>query len=245
MRILISLLCLLFTLHLAATPTEINVRVLAKDAKFIGTSMEGALVTITDVDANKVLASGTTEGATGNTKVIMKTPKARHDHLSDAESAVFKATLEVTHPMRVRVSAKGPMNLGDRAMEVSTEMWLIPGKHLNQNDAILLELPGFYIQSELEDKPAAQSQVKVVSEVRMMCGCPIEPDGLWDANHYEITAYLLKNGKELARKPMKFVETSKFEASFKISGAGNYEIVTFAYDPTKANTGVDRILFSL
>lgn len=245
MKRIFSPLLLLLTLQLAAEPTELQVRVLAKDAKFIGTSMDGALVTITNLETNQILAEGKTEGATGNTGVIMKTAKDRHTQLSDAESAVFRTSLDIQQPTRVRISAKAPMNLGDRAMEVSSDLWLIPGKHLNKNDAILLELSGFYIKSELKSPLKANSTLKVVSEVRMMCGCPIEPEGLWDANNYEITAYLIKNGKEVARKSMNFVKTSLFEASFEISGKGRYEIVTFAYDPAKANTGVDRILFDL
>ena len=86
--------------------------------------------------------------------------------------------------------------------------------------------------------------IAVTSEIRMMCGCPIEPDGLWDANRYEIVAYLLKNGEEVARKTMDFVKTSEFSTEFKLSDKGNYQIVTFAYDPHNSNTGVDTLSFT-
>ncbi|MBT5659166.1 MAG: hypothetical protein HOJ02_03315, partial [Rhodospirillaceae bacterium] len=51
----------------SAEPTRLTVRVMAKDAKFIGTSIGGARITIRDVDTGELLAQGVTEGSTGNT----------------------------------------------------------------------------------------------------------------------------------------------------------------------------------
>lgn len=243
LRSLLIIVLSAFSLLLSADPTHVTVRVLAKDAKFIGTSMEGAAITIENAANQELLAKGLTQGATGDTKTIMKTPKQRGDQLSSEDSAAFNTTLELTEPTKVKISATGPMNLGDNAVTVSAEYWLIPGKHMNHKDAILLEMPGFYMVSEL--KPgSAENQVTVSSELRMMCGCPIEPDGLWDANQYEIEAYLLKDGKEIARKAMKFVETSQFSATFDLSGAGSYQVITHAYDRETSNTGYDAISFN-
>jgi hypothetical protein len=236
---------LAFAQLLRAEPTQIDVRVLAKDAKFIGSSMEGAAITVTDLTTQQIIASGKTQGATGDTTLIMKTPRTRNGQLSNETSAVFSATLDIEQPTRVRITARGPLNLEDGAMQVSTDLWLIPGKHLNKGDGILLELPGFYIKSGLKQPPTADLPLVVTSEIRMMCGCPIEPNGLWNANDYEITAILQKNGEEIARKSMKFVETSVFEASFALTGPGDYQLITFAYDPYHANTGVDQISFKI
>ncbi len=232
-----------FSLLLSAESTQLTVRVLAKDAKFIGTSMEGAEITIENVATGKLLAKGLTQGATGDTQTIMKTPKKRGDQLSSDDSAAFTTELKLTEPTKVKISATGPMNLGDNAITVSAEYWLIPGKHLSHKDAIMLEMPGFYMVSELETDNA-NNQVTVSSELRMMCGCPIEPDGLWDANQYEIEAYLIKDGKEMARKVMKFVETSQFSATFELSGPGAYKVITHAYDRETSNTGFDAISFN-
>src|SRR3546814_17087602 len=61
----------IFASHpVAAEPTEIMVRALAADAKFIGTSMGGMRVTIRDVRSGDTLASGTTDGPTGHTAAI-------------------------------------------------------------------------------------------------------------------------------------------------------------------------------
>ena len=45
-----------------AVPTEITVHVKTKDAKFLGTSMGGALVTIKDAQTGELLAKGVTSG---------------------------------------------------------------------------------------------------------------------------------------------------------------------------------------
>jgi hypothetical protein len=240
--IVISVLLMSIT-QLQAEPTKVKVTVLAKDAKFIGSSMDGAQITILNSDTAEVLAQGLTEGATGDTKTIMQTPHSRHQVLSSDNSASYQTTLNITKPIKIKVTARGPMNLDDNSSTVSAEYWLIPGKHLDKNDAIKLEMPGFFIKSSLtHDKNS--SMIAVTSEIRMMCGCPIEPDGLWDANRYEIVAYLLKNGEEVARKTMDFVKTSEFSTEFKLSDKGNYQIVTFAYDPHNSNTGVDTLSFT-
>ncbi len=244
-KIILATSFLSISLFAVAEETHITVRVLAKDAKFIGSSMEGAEISLVDTGSGKTLAKGLTQGKTGNTTVIMKSPKQRHKPLSDEGSAAFNTKLNLSRPTKVKVIARGPMNLGDNASEVSAEIWMIPGKHLNQGDAILLEMPGFYVISKLESPVSVDQPVKVVTNVRMMCGCPIEPKGLWDANRYEMTAILLKNGKELSRKALNFVKTSEFSVEFPGLGKGSYEIVTFAYDPSNSNTGVDTISFKL
>ncbi|WP_144392791.1 hypothetical protein [Pleionea sediminis] len=239
-RYLFLFILILSNSPLFGAPIELSIRVLAKDAKFIGSSMQGAEVTVTDISTGKTLAKGLTEGGTGNTKIIMKSAHNRGDVLSSKESASFNTTLNISQPTKVKISARGPMNLGENSMTTTVELWLIPGKHMNQKDAIMLELPGFYIKSQLNETKTPNT-ASVTSEIRMMCGCPIEPEGLWDANNYEITAYLLKNGKEISRKPMKFEKTSFFSADFNLTGPGKYEIVTFAYDSATSNTGVDTL----
>ena len=54
-----------------AEPTEIVVRVLGNDSKFIGTSMGGMRVTLRDAQTGEILATGLTQGATGDTRRIM------------------------------------------------------------------------------------------------------------------------------------------------------------------------------
>ena len=60
-----------------AAETRVMVRARTKDAKFIGTSMGGALVVIRKADTGEVLASGLTSGGTGDTRRIMNDPHVR------------------------------------------------------------------------------------------------------------------------------------------------------------------------
>lgn len=64
----LATLILIFAASTAtAIPTQIMVRIKSKDAKFVGRSMGGMLVTIRDVDSGEMLAKGIATGSTGNT----------------------------------------------------------------------------------------------------------------------------------------------------------------------------------
>jgi hypothetical protein len=109
-----SILLGLFIVLLAApaalaVPTHITVRVQTKDAKFLGTSMGGALITIKDAHTGEVLTTGRTAGGTGNTTHIMKTPVTRGVPLSDDTAAKFSTTLDLDEPRLIEVTAYGPL----------------------------------------------------------------------------------------------------------------------------------------
>ena len=71
--IFLGLLVVLLTVTpTLAVPTDITVRVRAKDAKFVGDTMGGARVTIRDAETGELLAKGVTTGTTGDTSLIMK-----------------------------------------------------------------------------------------------------------------------------------------------------------------------------
>ena len=67
----------------SAEQTEIIVRVLAKDSKFVGTSMGGMRIILRDAHTGEILATGLTQGGTGNTKLIMHEDKGRRAQLAD------------------------------------------------------------------------------------------------------------------------------------------------------------------
>ena len=103
--LLLSAAILLSALSAWAVPTRITVTIRSKDAKFLGTSMGGALVTIRDADTGELFAKGVTAGATGTMNLIMKKPHERHVPLSDDTSARFTATIDIDEPTRVEVKA--------------------------------------------------------------------------------------------------------------------------------------------
>lgn len=129
----------------SAVETHVTVNVLSKDAKFIGSSMGGALVTIRDVDTGELLASGLTEGSTGNTARLMKQDITRRTTLVDDGSAKYRATVDIDAPTLVEISARGPMAQRQSAAAASVTQWLLPGKDVTAGNGVLLTIPGFVV----------------------------------------------------------------------------------------------------
>jgi hypothetical protein len=234
----------------AAEPTPITVHVISQGAKFIGTSMGGVHVTITDVRTGEVLASGTTTGSTGDTGHIMKTAHQRGTPLSKGGAAKFEAALDLDEPRKLKVTARGPTAQAQAANTVSSTQWVLPGKGVSAGDGWLLEMPGFMV--DLEAPPAhdvltgTPQTVQFEANVTMMCGCPIAPDGLWDANAYEIRAMIYRNGAKMDEVAMAYDgEVSQFAANVTLDKPGNYEVVAYAYDPTSGGTGLDKTTFAI
>ena len=127
-----NLMALFISTSAMAVPTHITVRVKTKDAKFMGTGIGGALVTIKDAETGELLAKGVTEGTSGNTNLIMKTPKARGVPISDQNAAKFEATLDIDEPRYVEVTAYGPLSQRQSANKASATQWVVPGKHIGR-----------------------------------------------------------------------------------------------------------------
>ena len=128
-----------------AEDTRITVRVLSKDAKFIGTSIGGVRVILKDADTGEILADGITTGGTGDTGRIMKEDRKRHQPIATEGSAAFTARLDLDKPRRIEVTAYGPLGQLQSANRVSATQWVIPGRHIDQGDAWLLVMPGFAV----------------------------------------------------------------------------------------------------
>jgi hypothetical protein len=229
-----------------AEPTDIVVRVLSKDAKFIGTSMGGMRVTLRDAHTGEMLATGLTSGATGDTNRLMHQNSGRRTSLSDPSAAKFATTLNLSEPRLIEVEALGPMGQMQSAQRVVSTQWVVPGKHVAGGDGWVLEVPGFAV--DVLDPPAhtrvkGSANVKVRANVIMMCGCPIEPGGLWDADKFEVEAIVRRDGKEVARVPMRYAgEPSQFAADIPVQ-QGTYDVLVYAHDPSNGNTGLDRSTF--
>lgn len=228
-----------------AKETKVIVRTKAKDAKFIGSSMGGSMIMIKDALTGELLAKGLTEGGTGNTQAIMNTPKERYDE-SHVGAAAFETTLSLTEPLFVDIQALGPVNHESRVMS-STQVWLIPGKHLDEQ-GIILEIPGFvidglYPQTHQGFSLNEQKSVEIKANMVMMCGCTISPNGLWDGNMMEIEAHVYVNGEFWKTLPMTNTEENTFTANLTLEKTGSHEVVITAFDPLSKNTGVDELNF--
>jgi len=230
-----------------AEQTEVVIRVLSKDAKFIGTSTGGALVTLRDVETGKVLAEGLTTGATGSTAKIMTDAQRHGATLSDETSAKFAATLDLDRPRLISATVKGPMNAKEDAVTSSSMQWVIPGKPVTGGDAWVVELRGFLIElttdlpKSIQLKGAPQ-KIPLQATITMQCGCPITPGGLWDADKLEIGAIVRKGKKTYPVGRLAYAgKASTFDGEIEISEPGNYTVELYAYAPWNGNTGVRRM----
>lgn len=123
--------------------TAVTVRVLSRDAKFIGSSMGGARVTLRDAETGELLAEGVTAGSTGDTSKLMGTPRERGATLASPGAAAYEATLDLDRPTLVEITAFGPLAQRQSAVSASTTRWILPGKSLTGGDGVVLELAGF------------------------------------------------------------------------------------------------------
>jgi hypothetical protein len=232
----------------SAEPTEITVRVLAKDSKFIGTSMGGMRIVLRDAHTGEILASGLTQGGTGDTALIMHENRGARAKLSDEQAAKFTATLDLDEPRLVEAEAYGPLGQPQSAARALATQWVVPGRGISGGDGWVLELPGFVV--DVLAPPAHvrvgrdAEAVEVRANVVMMCGCPIEPQGLWDADKIEVKAIVKRNGERVGDLDLAFAgEASQFATKVPIDAPGMYEVIVYAYDPANGNTGLDRTTF--
>lgn len=247
-------LCLLMVVLLStaslAEETRLVVRARARDGKFVGSSMGGAQVVVRDAQTGQVLASGATAGSTGNTQTLMKQPQARGAALADEGSAKFTATVELAEPRLVTVEVTGPGAQRQAQVTSTTQLWLLPGKHI-EGDGLIVELPGFVVDvmtpqaHEFHKLTGGQKlTLPLRANLVLMCGCPTEPKGLWDSSRYQLEAQVKHNGKPLSSVPLKYAgKTSTYEAELPVQQKGAYEVTVTAFDPVTGNTGVDRTSF--
>lgn len=246
--ILAPVLALALVTGAAAESTPITVRVLSQGAKFIGSSMGGVQVTLTNADTGEILASGKTRGGTGDTKHIMETPHPRGAQLSQGDAAAFRAVLDLSEPTRIKVTATGPTAQRQAAETVTATRWVLPGKGIGNGDGWLLEMPGFAV--DIQEPPAhlaikgTPQTIEIEANVTMMCGCPVAPEGVWDSASYEIAAIVYRDGQKLREVPLKYQgKVSQFSAKVTVEQPGTYEAVVYAHDPANGNTGLDKVTF--
>jgi hypothetical protein len=229
----------------AAVETRIDVRVLSKGAKFIGTGVAGAEITIRDAQTHELFARGKTVGNSGNDHRIMAEAWPRHAPLSTATSAVFRATLDLGEPRQVVVTARGPLSQPQSTAVATVTQWMVPGKHVTGGDGLVLELPGFSVDilspPSRQRVPAEQKRIELRANVMLMCGCPIEPGGFWDANALEVAALIRQRDRPVGEIKLSYAgEIGQFTGVFLIPGPGPYDITVYAFDPRNGNTGLDR-----
>jgi len=224
--------------------TKVMIRAIARDAKVIGTHVGGAKITVRDVATGEILAQGMEQGGTGDTEVIMKKPHTRGMMVYNTPDASgYLAVLHLDKPTVVEISAEGPLGNAQATQRSSKTLLLVPGEDV-LGEGILLEIHGFIVTplAPLPDaKVKAGSPFEVRATVTMACGCPTEPDGLWDANKIRVVARLLRDGKVQEEIPMTYAGVQNtFHADVPVTVAGSMELQVLALDPASANFGMNR-----
>jgi hypothetical protein len=175
--------------------------------------------------------------------------EGRRAQLSTASTARFVANLDLSEPRLIEVEAYGPLAQVQGAHRAVSSQWVVPGKSLSGGDGWVLELPGFVVDvlgppAHMRLPVKTTTSVDVRANVVMMCGCPIEPGGVWNARKYEVKALVSRDGKRVGAVDLTYAgTTSQFAASVPIDAAGTYEVLVYAYDPANGNTGLDRTTF--
>lgn len=222
----------------SADPTDLTVRVVARNAQYVGDLVDGALITITDARSGEVLAQGTTVGKPGEAKDLTG--------VAGKQVAAFSTTLDIDRPRQIQVSAYGPLAGRYSAGKISATQWIVPGKHLTGLNGWTLEMPGLLVSPDLAASSIALSKsvggVRIGAEVLLMCGCPIDPDSRWKPKDYEVAAIVTRGSETVAHLPLRYAGvSSEFETEFIPQLAGVYVVDVYAYAAGSGNTGVGTI----
>lgn len=251
-KLSISLLIICSFLYAAAQPTKVIVRAKAKDAKFIGTGIGGAYVTVKNSITGEILAKGLTTGASGNTDIIMKQPVQRYHSVTDSATARFEALIDISEPVFADIEVIAPVNRKAAAVKAATQLWIIPHKEIS-GEGVVIEIPGFIVDvlspnthEVIKLDTVKGGELIFRASVTMMCGCPISKGGIWNSDNITVNAVVKKEGVPIGELPLHLTDcTNLFEGTLKVKEKGNYELLIYTYDPKTGNTGVDKINFVL
>jgi hypothetical protein len=239
-------------------PTQIDVRVIAKDGKYLGDDIGGALVTIHDLHTGELMARGTTSGGSGQQN-LMDICLTRSEVLSVDEASVFTVSLDLDEPRLLRVTASGPLAAQQSANTVSLTQWVYPGRNITggtKGGGFLLEVPGLVVQ--ILNPPThflpqtAPVQIEIRVNVTMMCGCPIGKGYLpWDPEQFDVRAVIRNIESVPIELPLKYDENAQYGMPSQFVNVWQvprndtkqpqiYEIKVFAFQKKTGNTGVDK-----
>ncbi len=229
--------------------TRVVVRAASNDAKLLHDAVGGAHIRIVDTETGKVLAEGVQRGSSGDTETIMREPRERGASIYDTpDAAKFETTLMLARPTTVRVTAAGPRDYPQARQRTSTTLTLVPGRHVT-GDGIVLPLHGFIVEvlRPTTSSAAPGATIDVRARVRMMCGCPTEPGGLWDASRYTIRAALVgPDGGVVATAPLSYTgTTSEYEGTITVPSEGATQLRVTSVDAERANAGTASVSLSM
>src|SRR5262245_31237221 len=133
--------------------TSILVRVQAKGGKFLADDIGGAEVTLRDAQTGRWLGGGRAGGSSSGNLLPAYAPTASTSGtvtpglepnatpqvqwlVPDASTSHFEATLDITRPTLLEVTAFGPLGGLQSAHRATLTQWIVPGQTVDQG-------PGF------------------------------------------------------------------------------------------------------
>ena len=230
-----------------AERTEVEVRVLARGAKFLGGYTAPVRVVLSDADTGEILVRGQTSGTTGDTRIIMAAGASPGAKRSTADSALFRTTLDLDRPRRVTASVTGPLSQPQAITTATSTQWILPGRHLTTGDGWLLELPGLIVDLA---SPVAYpwfktgTNVPVRVGVTMLCGCTISVQGPWRVDETDVELHVTVEGGAPRRYPLRFdPDSGLFGADIPVEQPGLHELEVRAWMGSSNNAGMARTAF--
>lgn len=218
-----------------AEPTEVMVRVLAADAKFIGSSMGGMNVTLEDARTGAILASGKTEGGTGDTGAIMSAA-GRSSLRAQGDAAGYLAVVDIDRPTLVELSVEGPIGHPASSVRASVQRWIMPGQDVTRGDGWVVEAPGIVISNSVTQSGLTMT---LAPKIELLCGCPITPGGPWKAADYVVVASLWREDERFGEANLAFTESpGRYSGALTAPGPGRYTLFVHAQNRVTGNSGM-------
>jgi len=233
-----------------AVPTEIVVRVLARDGKLVGNPAGGASIIIRDTLTGQILATGKTVGSSGNTDELAVDPRTDQSVITGPGDAEFVATIDLESPRRITAEIGAPGLGAYGGSAASSTQWVLPGKSPYGRNGWILTLPGFMVDflkpARHQEVPKGPVSVPIEANIVLMCGCPLSVGGIWDPSKYEIRYSVSAKGKPVANGPMRYGgQPNRFVGEFTAPGKAVYDIIVTAFDPASGNSGVAETTFQV
>lgn len=233
-----------------AVPTEIVVRVRARDGKLVGNPAGGASVVIRDTLTGVVLTTGKTVGSSGDTAELAVDPRTDQSVITGPGDAEFVAMIDLDGPRQITAEIGAPGLGAYGGGGASSTQWVLPGKSPYGRNGWILTLPGFMVDflkpARHQEVPKGPVTVPIEANIVLMCGCPLEVGGIWDPSKYDIQFHVTAKGKPVAGGPLKYGgQPNRFVGAFVAPGKAVYDIVVTAFDPASGNSGVAETTFQV
>jgi hypothetical protein len=107
----------------------------------------------------------------------------------------------------------------------------------------VLSLHGFTVEVvESPTEVARGETIDVLAKVTMLCGCPTQPGGMWDADEYDLSLDLVGEAGVIASTGLTYAdETSHYAGALAVPSGlepGLFRLRIVAVQASRANAGM-------